>query len=219
MEYLRGLSLADLVDRHGPLPPGRVIYLLRQACEALAEAHAAGLIHRDLKPANLFAARRGGRHDVVKLLDFGLVKSLDGDPTATPGSAGRIQRHAAVHGPRAGPGAPGLDHRCDLYALGGVAYFLLTGHAFFEVGDVNGMSRPRSGTRWSRPPGTGPSSPTTWSESCCDSWPRTPPTATPTPPASPSPWSPVPTPAHGTTRRRPAGGVILRQKWPIPPAS
>jgi serine/threonine-protein kinase len=59
MELLSGLSLAELVESHGPLPPGRVIFLLRQACGALAEAHAAGLVHRDLKPANIFAARRG----------------------------------------------------------------------------------------------------------------------------------------------------------------
>ena len=76
MEYLHGLSLEELVGRHGPLPPGRVIYLLRQACEALAEAHAAGLIHRDLKPGNIFAAQRGRRYDFVKLLDFGLVETV-----------------------------------------------------------------------------------------------------------------------------------------------
>ena len=73
MEYLPGLSLEELVERHGPLPPGRVVYLLRQVCGALREAHAAGLIHRDIKPSNIFAARRGGMDDVAKLLDFGLV--------------------------------------------------------------------------------------------------------------------------------------------------
>ena len=73
MEYLPGLSLAELVERHGPLPPGRAVYLLRQVCGALREAHAAGLIHRDIKPSNIFAARRGGMDDVAKLLDFGLV--------------------------------------------------------------------------------------------------------------------------------------------------
>ena len=74
MEYLPGLSLAELVERHGPLPPGRAVYLLRQVCLALREAHAAGLIHRDIKPSNIFAARRGGMDDVAKLLDFGLVR-------------------------------------------------------------------------------------------------------------------------------------------------
>ena len=76
MEYLPGLSFDELVRRFGPLPAGRVIYLLRQACAALAEAHGVGLVHRDIKPANLFAAKRGGLDDFVKLLDFGLVKPM-----------------------------------------------------------------------------------------------------------------------------------------------
>ena len=74
MEYLPGLNLAELVQKHGPLPPGRAVHLLRQVCLALREAHAAGLIHRDVKPSNIFAARRGGMDDVAKLLDFGLVQ-------------------------------------------------------------------------------------------------------------------------------------------------
>ncbi len=132
MEYLTGLSLADLVERHGPLPAGRVIYLLRQACEALAEAHGAGLIHRDLKPANLFAARRGGKDDVTKVLDVGLVKR------ATPGESIALSREGLSTGtpqfmaPEQVTGEPTLDHRCDLYALGGVAYALLTGRPPFE---------------------------------------------------------------------------------------
>jgi len=76
MEYLPGLSLFDLVTRYGPLPAGRVIYLLRQTCDALGEAHAMGLIHRDIKPANIFAAQRGRHYDVAKLLDFGLAKPV-----------------------------------------------------------------------------------------------------------------------------------------------
>ena len=82
MEYLNGLSLAELVERHGPLPPGRVVYLLRRVCGALGEAHAAGLIHRDIKPSNIFAARRGGLGDVAKLLDFGLVRPAARSPAA-----------------------------------------------------------------------------------------------------------------------------------------
>ena len=82
MEYLPGMSLGDLVERHGPLPPGRAVYLLRQVALALEEAHEAGLIHRDIKPSNIFAARRGGMDDVAKLLDFGL-----GRPAATCASA------------------------------------------------------------------------------------------------------------------------------------
>jgi serine/threonine-protein kinase len=132
MEYLPGLSLAELVDRHGPLPPGRVIYLLRPACEALGEAHAAGLIHRDLKPANIFAARRGGRYDVAKLLDFGLVK-----PTADPESPdlsqdGAIAGSPLFMSPEQASGESRPDARSDLYALGAVAYFLLTGRPPFQ---------------------------------------------------------------------------------------
>ena len=99
MEYLPGLSLAELVERHGPLPPARAVYLLRQVCLALREAHAAGLIHRDIKPSNIFAARRGGMDDVAKLLDFGLVRPAT---TARPG-------HAATSARRARSSA----HRCS----------------------------------------------------------------------------------------------------------
>jgi serine/threonine-protein kinase len=134
MEYLRGLSLADLVERHGPLPAGRVIYLLRQACEALSEAHAAGLIHRDLKPANIFAAERGGRYDFVKLLDFGLVK-----PMAASQDDVKLSREGSIAGsplfmaPEQATGERLPDARSDLYALGAIAYFLLTGRAPFEA--------------------------------------------------------------------------------------
>jgi hypothetical protein len=132
MEYLTGMSLEDLVLHHGPLPPGRVIYLLSQACDALSEAHTAGLIHRDLKPANIFSARRGGMFDFVKLLDFGLVKEL----TMAPGDP-LLSREGSVRGtpqfmaPEQATGTK-LDHRCDLYAIGGVAYFLLTGRPPFD---------------------------------------------------------------------------------------
>jgi serine/threonine-protein kinase len=78
MEYLPGLNLAELVARHGPLPPARAVYLARQVCGALGEAHAAGLVHRDIKPGNVIVGHFGGRYDVAKLLDFGLVRSLDG---------------------------------------------------------------------------------------------------------------------------------------------
>ena len=132
MEYLPGLNLADLVERSGPLPPERAIHLLRQACGALAEAHAAGLVHRDLKPANIFASRRGGILDVAKLLDFGLVK-----PVATPAGAqlsqdGIITGSPAYMSPEQASGERAPDARSDLYSLGTVAYFLLTGRAPFD---------------------------------------------------------------------------------------
>jgi serine/threonine-protein kinase len=135
MEYLPGMSLADILDRHGPMPPGRVIYLLRQACGALAEAHSSGLIHRDLKPANIFAARRGGKPDVAKVLDFGLVKDLEADANDP-----RVSREHTVQGtpnymaPEQVLGLPGADHRIDLYAMGCIAYTLLTGRPPFDEG-------------------------------------------------------------------------------------
>ena len=89
MEYLPGLGLDQLLAEYGPLPPGRVIYLLRQACSALAEAHAAGLIHRDLKPGNLYISERGGLCDFVKVLDFGLVKLVQ-EPSAAQLTADRV---------------------------------------------------------------------------------------------------------------------------------
>jgi eukaryotic-like serine/threonine-protein kinase len=131
MEYLPGLSLAELVERHGPLPPERVIYLLRQACQALQEAHAAGLIHRDIKPANIFAAFRGGRHDVTKLLDFGLVKPFAEGPTSSVhlSQEGGITGSPLYMAPEQASGSRSPDPRSDLYSLGAVAYFLLTGRA------------------------------------------------------------------------------------------
>ncbi len=131
MEYLQGLSLSDLVRRAGPLPPGRVIYLFRQVCAGLAEAHTLGLVHRDLKPANVFVAVRGGESDVAKVLDFGLVKL-----TRDPGSA-------ALTGDMTVSGTPlymapeqtvadrSLDARADIYALGAMMYFAVTGRPPF----------------------------------------------------------------------------------------
>ena len=102
MEYLPGLSLAQLVERYGPLPPARVVYLLAQVCDALAEAHAAGLIHRDIKPGNIFAAVRGGQYDVAKLLDFGLAKPMAADDGRGATDPSRHDhRLAAVHVARA----------------------------------------------------------------------------------------------------------------------
>jgi serine/threonine-protein kinase len=130
MELLDGLNLDDLVRRHGPLPPGRAVYLLRQVCAALAEAHAVGLVHRDIKPANIFAARRGGVDDVAKLLDFGLVKSSRVGADAQLTQQGTISGTPAYMPPEQAAGDP-VDPRSDLYALGGVACFLLTGQPPF----------------------------------------------------------------------------------------
>jgi serine/threonine-protein kinase len=129
MELLTGMDLASVVQKFGPLPPERVVAVLRQACRSLAEAHAAGLLHRDIKPQNLFLCRLGLDFDIVKVLDFGLVKSLDAgavDLTAP----GQVTGTPAYMPPERVTGAP-ADDRSDLYSLGCVAYWMLTGKAVF----------------------------------------------------------------------------------------
>ncbi|MBN1395794.1 MAG: protein kinase [Pirellulales bacterium] len=127
MEYLPGMSLGEIVDRFGPLPPERVIYLLRQACDALAEAHAAGLIHRDIKPGNIFVSQRGGVYDVVKLLDFGLVKPIFEEESIHLTAEGTITGSPLFISPEQALGESRPDGRSDIYSLGAVGYFLLTG--------------------------------------------------------------------------------------------
>jgi eukaryotic-like serine/threonine-protein kinase len=131
MEFLPGLSLHDLVTRYGPLPAARVIYLLTQTCDALCEAHTAGLIHRDIKPANIFAAERGGQHDVAKLLDFGLVKPMAANEPGNLTQDGVITGSPMFISPEQALGDE-PDVRSDIYALGAVAYFLLTGQPPFQ---------------------------------------------------------------------------------------
>jgi len=135
MEYLRGLSLADLVERHGPLPPGRAVYLLRQICLALREAHGAGLIHRDIKPSNIFASRRGGLDDVAKLLDFGLVLPMDRTGVPQLSGEGQVLGTPLFMSPEQATGGCELDGRSDIYSLGAVAYYLLTGRPPFDEND------------------------------------------------------------------------------------
>ncbi len=132
MEYLPGLSLADLVERYGPLPPERVIYLLTQACDALREAHALGLVHRDIKPGNIFAAQRGGVHDVAKLLDFGLAKAGADAPSVQLTQDGSITGSPLYMSPEQALGETEPDARSDIYSLGAVAYFLLVGRPPFD---------------------------------------------------------------------------------------
>jgi serine/threonine-protein kinase len=134
MEYLDGADLRQVVERHGPLEPARVIHLLAQACGALAEAHDAGLVHRDLKPSNLVLCRRGGVHDVVKVVDFGLVKDLAA-PSATLTGAGSICGTPETMAPEVLRGEP-ASPRSDLYAMGVIGYFLLTGSAVFDSGSA-----------------------------------------------------------------------------------
>jgi serine/threonine-protein kinase len=132
MEYLPGLSLAELVECYGPLPPARAVYLLRQVCGALREAHSAGLIHRDIKPSNIFAARRGGMDDVAKLLDFGLVRPAAPRRAAHLSVEGEILGTPLFMSPEQATGGREVDERSDIYSLGAVAYYLLTGRPPFE---------------------------------------------------------------------------------------
>ena len=134
MEYLEGLSFEQLVHHEGPQPEGRVVHLVRQVCGALSEAHRRGLVHRDIKPANLHLCVRGDLPDFVKVLDFGLAKQLDAqDPKLS--SAGAVLGTPLYMAPELIGSLDTLDARADLYALGAVSYFLLTGTPPF-VGDT-----------------------------------------------------------------------------------
>jgi serine/threonine-protein kinase len=131
MEFIDGIALEDLVASEGPLPAARVVRILIQICGALNEAHARGIVHRDIKPANLMLMDRGGIPDFVKVLDFGLVKEEASDASlgvsgGTPllGTPLYISPEAILSGV--------VDGRADLYALGCVAYFLLTGTTVFQ---------------------------------------------------------------------------------------
>ena len=130
MEYIDGFSLEDLVTRFGPLPAGRVVHLAKQICAALAEAHAIGLIHRDIKPANIALCERAGVFDVVKVLDFGLVKELGTDSQSTTEAS--LTGTPLYLAPESITAPETVDGRSDLYAVGGVAFWLLTGTHVFE---------------------------------------------------------------------------------------
>jgi serine/threonine-protein kinase len=137
MELLDGMDLDTLVKHTGSLPPGRVVSLLRQACHSLGDAHARGMVHRDVKPANLFVCRLGPDVDFLKVLDFGLVKSADG----FGGDATKLTREGVTFGtpgcmpPEMAVGGRAIDARADVYGLGCVAYWLLTGVPVF-VGET-----------------------------------------------------------------------------------
>ena len=139
MELLEGMDLDKLVRTHGALPPARAIFVLAQICESLEEAHSLGLVHRDIKPANIHVGRLGLRHDFVKVLDFGLVKSVD--------TKDRGSNHTAQTAEGITPGTPDymapemtlgnvVDARADIYAVGCVGYFMLTGQPVFQAANV-----------------------------------------------------------------------------------
>jgi serine/threonine-protein kinase len=133
MELLDGLDLEELVKRYGPMPVERAVFCLGQVCESLAEAHEGGLVHRDIKPSNIFVCRRGLKHDYIKVLDFGLVK-----PLKVPAGPASLTADGSVSGtpafmvPEIIQGSKDVDGRADLYAVGCVAYWLVSGRLVFE---------------------------------------------------------------------------------------
>lgn len=134
MEFLRGVNLHELVAHFGPQPEGRVIHILVQICDSLAEAHALGLIHRDIKPANIFLCRRGGVADCVKVLDFGLVREYsNGEISGAKGDDDVMEGTPWFMPPEAIKGTGKIDPRSDLYSVGGLGYYLLTGKHIFDA--------------------------------------------------------------------------------------
>jgi serine/threonine-protein kinase len=132
MEYLDGFDLQQMVERFGPLPAARAVHLLTQACGSLTEAHERGIVHRDIKPSNIFVTRLGGVPDFVKVLDFGIareVEPFDGDALTQTGVVLGTPRYMP---PEVLQGAATAEARSDIYSLGGVAYWMLSGRPLFE---------------------------------------------------------------------------------------
>jgi serine/threonine-protein kinase len=134
MEYLDGLDLSTLIERFGPVPIERAVHYLIQACDSLSDAHNNNLIHRDIKPANIHACRMGTNYDYVKVLDFGLAKSVIDQATSTEVTIeGTATGTPAYMAPEMATGSQRADARSDVYALGCVAYYLVTGRPPFEA--------------------------------------------------------------------------------------
>ncbi|MCZ6792105.1 MAG: serine/threonine-protein kinase [Planctomycetota bacterium] len=132
MEYLEGLNLHQLVELDGPQPPERVIHILRQASASLVEAHENGIVHRDIKPGNIILCERGGFHDVAKVVDFGLVLHVDRSRDVTVEVDDRVTGTPLSMSPESIRSPDRVDGRADIYAVGAVGYFLLTGKPLFE---------------------------------------------------------------------------------------
>jgi serine/threonine-protein kinase len=135
MELLNGHDLETFVEEFGPMPPERVVHVLRQVCDSIEDAHRSGLIHRDIKPANVFLCRYGHEVDFVKVLDFGLVKSsgslVENETKLT--AEGAVAGTPSFMAPELAVGDGGFDVRIDIYAIGCLAYWLLTGDLVFEA--------------------------------------------------------------------------------------
>jgi serine/threonine protein kinase len=141
MEFLDGIDLQTLVERYGPQSAPRVIHILQQICSSLYEAHSLGLVHRDIKPANIMLNRRGGEPDVVKVLDFGLVKALDDGKQASMTQQSALTGTPLYMSPEAIQMPNTVDARSDIYAVGAVGYYLLTGAPVFEAETVMELCR------------------------------------------------------------------------------
>jgi len=131
MELLDGLSLGRFMEQFGPMEPARLVYLLQQVCHSLGEAHARGLVHRDIQPANIFVCRLGPDDDFVKVLDFGLVKHVDASAGPMLTIEGTTAGTPAFMAPEIALGLAEVDGRADIYSLGCVAYYMLTGEPVF----------------------------------------------------------------------------------------
>jgi serine/threonine-protein kinase len=132
MEFLPGHNVGEIVEEYGPIPAGRVVYLMEQVCAALNEAHGIGLVHRDIKPANIFCAYRGGVFDVAKLLDFGLAKpTFDTKGETQLTMEGTVTGSPLFMSPEQASGDDSVDARSDIYSIGAVMYFMLTGQPPF----------------------------------------------------------------------------------------
>jgi tRNA A-37 threonylcarbamoyl transferase component Bud32 len=138
MEYIEGIDLQTLVTKYGPQPEARVIHILRQMCGSLFEAHSQGLVHRDIKPANTMISRRGCEPDVVKVLDFGLVRALDDTKQRSDQTLAGTPLYMS---PEAIQSPMSVDACSDLYAVGAVGYFLLTGGPVFDADSITQLCR------------------------------------------------------------------------------
>jgi len=139
MEIVNGIDLETFIERFGPLPAGRAIWLLRQICRSLEEAHAVGLTHRDIKPRNIMVGQSGLDNDFAKVLDFGLVKAVEDVESAKLTRDGTTTGTPAYMAPEMALGTEGVDARSDLYAVGCVGYWLVTGKLVFDVKSSMGM--------------------------------------------------------------------------------
>lgn len=132
MEFLPGLCIADIVGRSGPMPAGRIVFLGRQICGAIAEAHRQGFVHRDLSPANVFVSVLGGRCDVAKVLDFGVVGGVAALPDHDPAASGMVAGTPEYVSPEQAVADRAVDGRSDIYGLGAMLYFMVTGRPPFQ---------------------------------------------------------------------------------------